>query len=183
MRKNLRRILALLLSVVLLLPTTLFAYAGEYTWTEPNGLEGKASVTMPDDTYVICVPIEDASIINHVVGNNEVITWPTGYNASYSTFISGAGFYTTYVEYAMAQEGLSLSMSSNVPVMDFYEINPNAPAKTYSYGSEVTVCDVSWYVSVGISVERAVSLPGYYSGTIEGAIISYTDAKLIVMSD
>ena len=183
MNKVLRFVLssctACCLFALLLVPTC----AAEVTWTE-GGYSRTASVVKDDDHYIIPVPIESASVIDHVAGEVEVITWPLGYVATRSCGYNGYPLPTdlVYIKQAASSEGVPLvpmSCQLSDPDRDFYILSAELPSGTYSYGAEFTVYDATWTVTSSQSAGRAMTDPT--SGTLIGIPVSCTDSKMIVI--
>ena len=183
--KKSRRILSFVLITVLFVSMAIPSSAASYEWTE-NGVTNRATVTKQGNAYVIKVPIKDASVVNHVYGQREVISWPAGYRVEYSAnFSQVSSLYGLQLNLAAQREGLVTSMMySNIPSFDYYVLPADLPTGTYSFGSEITVYDVSWSVALDVpGALRALVLPeSPMSGTLEAVPVSMTAVKLIQIS-
>lgn len=184
MNRRSRRILTCLICVLLFCTMVMPAWAAVVNWTE-DGKVCAATVTKSGTSYVIPVPIEDASVIYHEKGEAGVITWPLGYVATQTPVYNGTPDVDVkgYVEQAATLEGIPLvSMSCELsdPEADFYELKSNLPDGTYSFGSEFTVWDATWNTSK--SELSGYALNPATSGTITGIPVSCTNSKLIVIS-
>ena len=186
MRRAVCRLLSLALSLVMVLSIAVTASAGETKWTGIDGYYYTGRTTKSDTEYVISVPIDDASVVAHETGKNEVITWPTGYCVNYkATYTASVRPYAEQLNIAIKGDGLVNEITSEAPVKDFYELDPTLPEKTYSYGTEITVCDVTCTIlrTQEVQIQTcAVSLP-YATGKLEKAVVGMTACKLIVVSD
>ena len=184
--KKSRRILSFVLITVLFVSMAIPSSAASYEWTE-NGVTNRATVTKQGNAYVIKVPIKDATVVQHVYGQQEVISWPAGYRVEYGavSFTSVSSLYGLQLNLAARREGLVVDkMYSNIPTFDYYVLSADLPTGTYSFGSEITVYDVSWSVALDVpGALRALVLPeSPMSGTLEAVPVSMTAVKLIQIS-
>lgn len=185
MKKTTKRFLSLAIGLAIMLSTAVVASAGSMDWTGSDGYTYTAT-TNAGSSYLLPVAIDDATVILHEVGETNVITWPAGNNAvhetNYPATVSG---YRTYLDRLLEDDGLSKTAISNVPEFDYYVINAALPGKTYSFGMEVTACDVTCTIR-----KSQVAMPQTYAlispsetGVLVEAVISYTACKLIVIED
>lgn len=182
MKKHTKRMLCLAMVLLMLLALTPMARAATVTWIE-DSKPCSATVERIEGTYTVSVAIEDAGYVDHEAGEEEIITWPTGYRATQEPEYTPPNVRSKiYVEQARELEGLSMdSMSSAAPAKDYYVLDPDLPEGRYSYGSVFTVYDASWQVTIGQLSGRAVTLEGATSGLIKGFPVSCTAPKLIVL--
>lgn len=186
MKKVVRKLLSITLSLVIMFSFAITALAGETRWTGIDGYYYTGTTTRSSIVYVVAVPVDDASVIEHEEGMNEVITWPVGYCVNHkATYQVSVRPYSEQLDIALRQDGLDKTVSSNIPATDHYELDGDLPEKKYSFGAEITVCDVSCTIQRTRAVQLqtcAASLP-YATGMLEKVPLSITDCKLIVIED
>ena len=185
MKKTTKRFLSLAIGLAIMLSTAVVVSAGSVDWAGSDGYTYTAT-TSAGSTYVISVPVSDATTILHESGEDEVITWPTGNNATHeANYPNSVKAYESYLEAALKKDGLASMATSNIPSKDYYVLDPDLPEKKYSYGFEVTVCDVTCTIRrsrIQMNQTYALVQP-YATGVLEEAVISYTTCKLIVMGE
>lgn len=190
-KKVTRRILAFTLALTLMLALASTASATTVYWTSTDGTSNQATVKKVGDWYYVYQPITDATICRHEAGTASLVTWPTGYYASYKvSWPASAKLYQVYLNKALTGEGLSLTAQTTAPEDDFYVIKAEVPTGTYSYGTEIKAYDANWSVVLGSSqapvnsVQEAYALAGTAaSGTLRGAVSHKTANKLIPVED
>lgn len=192
MNKTVRKVLSITLMLILLFTLALPASATTtIEWTGANGSYNSLSISKVSAAYYVYQPIKDATIANHVYGTQNVVTWPTGYCATYTLeeddFPDNTFLYKIHLDEAFTGEGLVYSVSSNVPSFDYYVVPAGLPDGKYSYGTEITTYDISLRISLNaIPPEiagRAVTPDNYISGTVYAVPTSCTAAKLITIPE
>lgn len=183
MKKSVRGLLALSLTFIMVLLAAAPVSAGSVDWAGSDGYTYTAT-TNAGSTYLLAVPVSNATVITHEVGETEVITWPAGNSAKHETsYPSSVSGFRYYLDDALEQDGLSRVAISNVPSGNYYVLGADLPAKTYSFGMEATVCDVTCTIRqsrIQMNQTYAIEQP-YATGVLEEAVISYTACKLIVI--
>lgn len=188
MKLTIRKICSAALVFAMILSCSVSAFAGEVSWSGTDEYYYVATTTRQTTNYVISRYIPDASIKDHVYGQSEMITWPTGNYVSYFVqYPSTLSAYAEKLDNALYIDGLARSATSNVPGEDFYVLSPALPSGRYTYGVEVTTCDVVCTITrsrdaILYPTAWAAAFP-YATGTLEKAVVSMTACKLIPVEE
>ena len=188
MKLTIRKVCSVALMFAIIFSFSVSAHAGNVSWFGTDEYYYVATTTRQDTDYVITMYVPFASQKDHIFGQSEIITWPTGSHVSYSVdYPDSVSQYTDKLKSALDLDGLSSSATSNIPDEDFYVLSPALPTGKYTYGVEITTCDVLCIITrsreaILFPTAWAVSLP-YATGTLEKAVDEMTPCKLVVVED